>query len=46
VILACCSHSVVILTFIMLYLYHDMEVNNLVVDEMININIDSSQLHV
>jgi hypothetical protein len=27
-------------TFIMLYLYHEMEVDYLVVDEMININID------
>jgi hypothetical protein len=31
-----CSNS----TFIMLYLYHEMEVDYLVVDKMININID------
>jgi hypothetical protein len=30
----------------MLYLYHEMDVNYLVVDEMININIDWLHLHV
>jgi hypothetical protein len=30
----------------MLYLYHGMDVNYLVVDEMININIDWLHLHV
>jgi hypothetical protein len=33
-------------TFIMLYLYHEMVVDYLVVDEMININIDRLHLHV
>jgi hypothetical protein len=33
-------------TFIMLYLYHEMEVDYLVVEEMINIKIAWLQMHV
>jgi hypothetical protein len=33
-------------TFILLYLYHEMDVSYLVVDDMLNIIIDLSQLHV
>jgi hypothetical protein len=33
-------------TFIMLYLYHEMVVDYLVVNEMVNINIDWLHLHV
>jgi hypothetical protein len=33
-------------TFIMLYRYHEMDVDYLVVDEMININVDWSHLYV
>jgi hypothetical protein len=42
IIVSKCNNS----TFIMLYMYREMDVDYLVVDEMININVDWSQLYV